>query len=165
MINNMINKLFNYRPHFLLPVFFAVLILLAIYLSIFHFDPLHSQRLYYDLGREQFTRGADFNNFYTLYDMAMLGFVSHSKLPLRLASFIGFGASIISFFLGLAYLIYKLLFWYSFELGLAPLIIGLFFFASIQLFFIGVIGEYIGAIYTQVRKHPLVIERERINFD
>ena len=109
--------------------------------------------------------GRSKNNFYTLYDMAMLGFVSHSKLPLRLASFIGFGASIISFFLGLAYLIYKLLFWYSFELGLAPLIIGLFFFASIQLFFIGVIGEYIGAIYTQVRKHPLVIERERINFD
>src|SRR3989344_8794239 len=60
----MINKLFNYRPHFLLPVSFAVLILLAIYLSIFHFDPLHSQRLYYDLGREQFTHGADFNNFY-----------------------------------------------------------------------------------------------------
>ena len=60
----MINKLFNYRPHFLLPVSFAVLILLAIYLSIFHFDPLHPQRLYYDLGREQFTHGADFNNFY-----------------------------------------------------------------------------------------------------
>ena len=79
--------------------------------------------------------GRSKNNFYTLYDMAMLGFVSHSKLPLRLASFIGFGASIISFFLGLTYLIYKLLFWYSFELGLAPLIIGLFFFASIQLFF------------------------------
>ena len=110
-------------------------------------------------------KGKSVSNFYTLYDVAMLGFVSHSKLPLRLASFIGFGASIISFFLGLAYLIYKLLFWYSFELGLAPLIIGLFFFASIQLFFIGVIGEYIGAIYTQVRKHPLVIERERINFD
>jgi len=109
--------------------------------------------------------GKSKNNFYTLYDMAMLGFVSHSKLPLRLASFIGFGASIISFFLGLAYLIYKLLFWYSFELGLAPLIIGLFFFSSIQLFFIGVIGEYIGAIYTQVRKRPLVVEKERVNFD
>ena len=110
-------------------------------------------------------KGRSKNNFYTLYDMAMLGFVSHSKLPLRLASFIGFGASIISFFLGLAYLIYKLLFWYSFELGLAPLIIGLFFFSSIQLFFIGVIGEYIGAIYTQVRKRPLVVEKERVNFD
>ncbi|HEY4495072.1 MAG TPA: glycosyltransferase family 2 protein [Candidatus Paceibacterota bacterium] len=110
-------------------------------------------------------KGKSVSNFYTLYDVAMLGFVSHSKLPLRLASFIGFGASIISFFLGLAYLIYKLLFWYSFELGLAPLIIGLFFFASIQLFFIGVIGEYIGAIYTQVRKRPLVVEKERVNFD
>ena len=109
-------------------------------------------------------RGRSNNNFYTLYDMAMLGFVSHSKLPLRLASFIGFGASIISFFLGVIYLIYKLLFWYSFELGLAPLVIGLFFFSSIQLFFIGVIGEYIGAIYTQVRKRPWVVEKERINF-
>ena len=110
-------------------------------------------------------KGKSKNNFYTLYDMAMLGFVSHSKLPLRLASFIGFGASLVSFLLGVVYLTYKLFFWYSFELGLAPLIIGLFFFASIQLFFIGVIGEYIGAIYTQVRKRPLVVEKERVNFD
>ena len=110
-------------------------------------------------------KGRSKNNFYTLYDMAMLGFVSHSKLPLRLASFIGFGASLVSFLLGVVYLTYKLFFWYSFELGLAPLIIGLFFFASIQLFFIGVIGEYIGAIYTQVRKRPLVVEKERVNFD
>lgn len=110
-------------------------------------------------------RGKSKSNFYALYDAAMLGFVSHSKLPLRLASFIGFGASVISFVLGLIYLMYKLLFWHSFELGLAPLIIGLFFFASIQLFFIGVIGEYIGAIYTQVRKRPLVVEKERVNFD
>ena len=110
-------------------------------------------------------KGKSVSNFYTLYDVAMLGFVSHSKLPLRMASFIGFGASLVSFLLGIVYLIYKLLFWYSFELGLAPLVIGLFFFSSIQLFFIGVIGEYIGAIYTQVRKRPLVVEKERINFD
>jgi glycosyltransferase involved in cell wall biosynthesis len=104
------------------------------------------------------------NNFYTLYDMAMLGFVNHSKLPLRLASFIGFGVAIISLLAALIYFIYKLIYWDSFQTGTAPLVIGLFFFSSIQLFFIGIIGEYIGAIHTQVRKRPLVIEKERVNF-
>lgn len=105
------------------------------------------------------------NNFFTLYDMAMLGFVNHSKLPLRLSAFIGFVTAIISFSIGLFYLIFKLVYWNEFQLGLAPLIIAIFFFSSIQLFFIGVIGEYIGAIHTQVRKRPLVIEKERVNFD
>ncbi|HWA33723.1 MAG TPA: glycosyltransferase family 2 protein [Cyclobacteriaceae bacterium] len=104
------------------------------------------------------------NNFFTLYDMAMLGFVNHSKLPLRLSAFIGFVTSIISFMTALVYLIYKLVFWQDFEVGIAPLVIGLFFFSSVQLFFIGVVGEYIGAIHTQVRKRPMVIEKERINF-
>lgn len=108
--------------------------------------------------------GKTSNNFYSLYDLAMLGFVNHSKLPLRLASFIGFGMSVISFLVGVGYLIYKLLFWSRFQAGLAPLTIGMFFFSSVQLFFIGVIGEYIGAIHTQVRQRPLVIERERVNF-
>lgn len=110
-------------------------------------------------------RGKSSNNFYSLYDLAMLGFVNHSKVPLRLASFIGFGMSIISLVAGFVYLIYKLLYWSRFEAGLAPLVIGIFFFASVQLFFIGVVGEYIGAIYTQVRQRPLVIEKERINFE
>jgi len=105
------------------------------------------------------------NNFFTLYDMAMLGFVNHSKLPLRLSAFIGFIAAIISFAFGLFYLVFKLVYWREFQLGLAPLVIGIFFFSSIQLFFIGIIGEYIGAIHTQVRKRPRVIEKERINFD
>lgn len=109
-------------------------------------------------------RGKTSNNFYSLYDLAMLGFVNHSKVPLRLASFIGFGMSMISLAVGLVYFIYKLLYWNRFEAGLAPLVIGIFFFASIQLFFIGIIGEYIGAIYTQVRQRPLVIEKERVNF-
>lgn len=109
-------------------------------------------------------RGKTTNNFYSLYDFAMLGFVSHSKIPLRLASFIGFGMSVISFVVGIVYLVYKLLFWDRFEAGLAPLTIGIFLFSSIQLFFIGILGEYIGAIYTQVRERPLVIEKERINF-
>jgi glycosyltransferase involved in cell wall biosynthesis len=104
------------------------------------------------------------NNFYTLYDIGMLGFVNHSKLPLRMASFIGFSVALISLIVAIVYFIYKLIFWEYFSTGTAPLVIGLFFFSSVQLFFIGIIGEYIGAIHTQVRKRPLVIEKERINF-
>ncbi|MDR1561625.1 MAG: hypothetical protein LBS54_00880, partial [Dysgonamonadaceae bacterium] len=101
----------------------------------------------------------------TLYDIGMLGFVNHSKLPLRLASFIGFGAAIISLIVAIVYLVYKLIYWDKFSTGSAPMVIGLFFFSAVQLFFIGIIGEYIGAIHTQVRKRPLVIEKERVNFD
>ena len=104
------------------------------------------------------------NNWYTLYDMAMLGFTSHSKIPLRLAAILGFFCAFLSILVALAYLIYKLLYWDRFPLGAAPLVIGLFFFTSVQLFFIGIIGEYIGAIHTQVMKRPLVVEKERINF-
>lgn len=104
------------------------------------------------------------NNFFTLYDMAMLGFTNHSKLPLRLSAFIGFFSAVISFLVALGYFVYKLIFWDNFQVGMAPLVIGVFFFSSVQLFFIGIIGEYIGAIHTQIRKRPLVIEKERINF-
>ena len=104
------------------------------------------------------------NNFITLYDMAMTGFVNHTKMPLRMAAFLGFVFAGISFLLAAGYLVYKLLFWNEFNLGLAPLVIGLFFFSSIQLIFIGVIGEYIGAIWTQVKNKPLVVEEERLNF-
>jgi len=83
---------------------------------------------------------------------------------LRLASMLGFGTAILSMLVALGYLIYKILFWNSFQVGQAPLVIGLFFFSSVQLIFIGIIGEYIGNIYTQVLKRPLVIEKERINF-
>lgn len=109
-------------------------------------------------------RGITSNNFYSLYDLAMLGFVNHSKVPLRLASFLGFGLSLLSLFIAVVYFIYKLLFWDRFQAGLTPLVIGIFFLGSVQLFFIGVLGEYIGAIYTQVKDRPLVIEKERINF-
>jgi len=109
-------------------------------------------------------KGKTNNNFYTLYDIGMLGFVNYSKLPLRLAAFVGFIVGGLSFLIGIIYLIYKLLYWDEFSVGMAPMIIGLFFFSSIQLFFIGIIGEYVGAIFTQVRKRPLVIERKRINF-
>lgn len=104
------------------------------------------------------------NNFYTLYDMAMLGFVNNSKIPLRIAAFAGFIFGAISFIVALSYLVMKLVFWDRFQMGTAPIIIGLFLFSSVQLFFIGILGEYIGAIYTQVKDRPLVIEKERVNF-
>ncbi|MFC5498460.1 glycosyltransferase family 2 protein [Caenimonas terrae] len=109
-------------------------------------------------------RGITKNNFYSLYDIAMLGITSHSRVPLRLATMAGFALSGLSVLVSLGYLAAKLLFWDQFSLGTAPLLIGLFFFASIQLFFIGLLGEYVGAILTQVARRPLVIERERINF-
>ncbi|MBE6377511.1 MAG: glycosyltransferase family 2 protein [Lentisphaerae bacterium] len=105
------------------------------------------------------------NNFFTLYDMAMTGFVNHTKLPLRLAVFSGFFIAFLSLLVALGYLVYKLCNWDNFQVGMAPLVIGLFFFSAVQLIFIGILGEYIGAIYTQVKNRPLVIEEERINFD
>ena len=105
------------------------------------------------------------NNFYTLWDLAMLGLTNHSKVPLRLATFAGFCVSALSFLAAFGYLIYKLLFWDNFQVGTAPLVIGMFFIGAVQLVFIGILGEYIGAIHTQVLRRPPVIEKERINFD
>lgn len=109
-------------------------------------------------------RGVTSNNFYRLYDIAMLGITNHSKIPLRLATMAGFALSATSLLIAALYLLAKLVFWSQFSLGTAPILIGFFFFMSVQLFFIGIIGEYIGAIYTQVQNRPLVIERERIGF-
>lgn len=109
-------------------------------------------------------RGRSKHGFFSLYGYAMTGFVNHSKLPLRLATFTGFCIAFGSLLVALGYLIYKILFWSSFEVGLAPLVIGVFFFSAVQLIFIGIIGEYVGAILTQVKDHPLAIEDERINF-
>ncbi len=110
-------------------------------------------------------RGITKNNFYTLYDIAMLGITSHSKVPLRLATMLGFAMSAVSLLVAVGYFIYKLVFWYNFQVGIAPLVIGIFFFSAVQLFFIGILGEYIGFIHTQVLRRPLVFEKERINFD
>ncbi len=123
----------------------------------------------FPIARIEFTqprrkRGITKNNLYTLYDMAMLGLTAYTKVPLRLATMLGFFTAGLSFLVGLAYLIYKLIFWAEFSVGLAPAVIGLFFLGSVQLIFLGIIGEYIGAIYTQVLHRPLVIEKERINF-
>jgi glycosyltransferase involved in cell wall biosynthesis len=109
-------------------------------------------------------RGISSQNFYTLYDLAFLGIVNHSKVPLRMATMTGFALAIVSLLVALGYLAAKLLFWSKFSLGIAPILIGFFFLTSVQLFFIGILGEYIGSIYTQVRHHPHVFEKDRINF-
>ena len=134
-------------------------------------DPYPYQRgiiaeLGYPIARVSFVqprrkRGFTKNNFYTLYDIAMLGFTSHTKVPLRLATMFGFLFSLLSFSVGCGYLVLKLLLWREFPIGLAPVIVGLFFLGSVQMLFIGVLGEYIGAIHTKVTKRPLVVESER----
>lgn len=105
------------------------------------------------------------NNFYTLYDNAMIGFTNHSKVPLRLAALSGFVLGLASFTLACLYLLLKLCFWDRFPMGTAPILLAVLFFASVQLVFLGVLGEYVGAILTQILHRPLVVEKERINFD
>jgi glycosyltransferase involved in cell wall biosynthesis len=110
-------------------------------------------------------RGITKNNFYSLYDMAMLGITNLSKVPLRLVTFSGFAGAAVSILTGLVYFFYKLLYWNRFSVGTAPLVIGLFFFGSVQLISVGIMGEYIGSIHTHVQNRPLVVERERLNFE
>jgi glycosyltransferase involved in cell wall biosynthesis len=117
----------------------------------------------YDQPRRK--RGITKNNFYTLYDLAMLGITNLSKVPLRLVTFTGFLSAAFSILVGLGYLVYKLLYWDRFSLGVAPIVIGIFLFSSVQLISVGIIGEYIGSIHTYVQKRPLVVEKERINFE
>lgn len=109
--------------------------------------------------------GRSKNNFFTLFDMAMLGLTSHTKIPLRMATLFGFFAAALSLLVGMAYLVAKLVFWYTFTAGMAPILIGIFFLGSVQLLFLGVVGEYVGAVFTYVQNRPLVIEKERVNFD
>lgn len=104
------------------------------------------------------------NNLYTLIDMALLGFVKHSKMPLRLMIIFGLFISVISFVVSIIFLFYKLFFWNSFNLGMAPIIIGFFFISAIQIILLGIVGEYISATLNHTRSLPLVIEKERINF-
>ncbi len=123
---------------------------------------LPHKELFYNQKRRM--RGITKNNFYTLYDMAMLGITNLSKVPLRLVIFGGFVFAFLSLIAGFGYLIAKLVFWNHFELGLAPTMIGLFFLGSVQLVALGIIGEYVGSIHTIVQNRPLVTEKERINF-
>lgn len=110
-------------------------------------------------------RGKSKHNFFQLYEEGILGITSYTKLPLRLATAFGFFSASLSLIIGIIYLFYKLLYWDSFIVGSAPVAIGLFLFSSVQLIFLGVIGEYISIIYTQVLKRPPVFEGETINFD
>jgi glycosyltransferase involved in cell wall biosynthesis len=124
---------------------------------------LPTVKLLYDQPARKF--GITKNNWYTLYDIGMLGIINHSKVPLRLATFAGFAGAGLSFLVALGYLTAKLIYWYTFTVGVAPMIIGLFFLQSIMLVFLGVMGEYVGAIYTQLQHRPYAVELERMNFD
>ena len=108
--------------------------------------------------------GKTHNNFYTLYDAAMLSITSYTKVGLRLCTFLGLGCGVISFIFGVIYLIMKLVYWSNFAAGMAPVTIGMFFLGSVQLFFLGFLGEYILSMNQRIMNRPLVIEEERINF-
>ena len=109
--------------------------------------------------------GKTHNNFYTLYDAAMLSITSYTKIGLRLATFVGCGVGMISLLVALVYLILKLVMWNQFQAGMAPILIGMCFLGALQLFFIGLLGEYILSINERVMNRPLVVEEERINFE
>ena len=124
---------------------------------------LPTVKLPYDQPARKF--GITKNNWYTLYDIGMLGIINNSKVPLRLAALAGFIGAGLSFLVALIYLVLKLTFWNTFTFGLAPTLIGIFFISSLQLLFLGVLGEYVGAIYTQVQKRPYAVELYRVNFE
>lgn len=115
--------------------------------------------------QEKRRAGKTSNNWYSLYDAAMLSFTSYTKIGLRVATIFGFIFSAIGFIIALVYLILKLIYWNRFLAGTAPILIGVFLFSSIQLFFIGLLGEYIMSINTRIMHRPLVIEGKRINFN
>jgi len=122
----------------------------------------HAEVVYHQPARKH---GLTKNNFYTLYDIAMLAITNLSRVPLRLVTFTGFACAFCCLLVSLFYLVYKLLYWNRFSLGIAPLVIGAFFFISIQLVSTGILGEYVGSVLTQVQHRPYVIERERVNFE
>ncbi len=120
-----------------------------------------------DIPYEQQLRreGKTSTNFYWLYDVAMLSFTSYTKVGLRIATFAGFLCSIASVIIAITYFVLKLLYWNDFQMGTAPILIGVFLFGSFQLFFTGLLGEYILSINKRVMHRPLVVESERLNFD
>lgn len=109
--------------------------------------------------------GKSKNNFFSLYDIAMLSFTSYTKIGLRLATFVGVGIALLSFIIALFYLVYKLIYWDTFNIGTAPMVIGIFFLGAVQLVFMGILGEYILSINKRIMNRPLVVEEERIGFD
>jgi len=115
--------------------------------------------------QEKRRAGKTHNNFASLYDAAMLSFTTYTKGGLRLATFLGFGSSVVCVVLAIVFLVLKLVFWNRFNAGMAPLLIGMFFIGSVMLFFMGIMGEYILSINQRILARPLVIEEERLNFD
>lgn len=114
--------------------------------------------------QERRAKGHSKNNFYTLYDIGILGIISHSITPIRMASLLGFLVGSLSFVFAFIFTMLKLIYWDSFPLGISPIIIGMFFMFGLILIFIGLLGEYVGSIHTYLKKRPIVIEKERINF-
>ena len=114
--------------------------------------------------QERRAKGHSKNNFYTLYDIGILGIISHSITPIRIASLLGFLVGSLSFIFAFIFTILKLIYWDSFPLGISPIIIGMFFMFGLILIFIGFLGEYICSIHTYLKKRPIVVEKERINF-
>jgi len=110
-------------------------------------------------------RGISKNNFYALYDIAMLGVVSHSKVPIRMAAFTGMALGVLSMLVAFIFFLIKLLYWNRIPFGFAPILIGMFFLFGVQFLFIGILGEYIGSVHTYAQRRPIVVEQERINFD
>jgi len=110
-------------------------------------------------------RGVSKNNFYTLFDIAMLGIVSHSLVPIRFASFLGILIGGISLFFGFLFLVAKLIWWDSFPIGIAPILISALSLFGLLFIFIGILGEYIGSIQSYLQNRPIVVEQERINFE
>lgn len=122
----------------------------------------HRKEIEYRQAKRRF--GKTHNNWYTLYDAAMLSFTSYTKVGLRLATIVGFLFSALTMLIAMLYLVAKIIWWDRFPMGTAPMLIGVFFLGSVQLFFIGLLGEYVLNINTKVMRRPLVIEEERINF-
>ncbi len=120
-----------------------------------------------DIPYEQQLRraGKSKNNFFSLYDFAMLSFTSYTKIGLRLATFLGLFIAFACFVVAVFYLVYKLMYWDSFSAGAAPMVIGIFFLGGVQLVFLGLMGEYILSMNKRIMNRPLVIEEERIGFD
>lgn len=120
-----------------------------------------------DIPYEQQKRraGKSHNNWFTLYDAAMLSFTSYTKAGLRIATLLGFFTAAVSMVIGIVYLILKLIYWDRFVAGMAPILLAVLFLGSVQLFFIGFLGEYVLSINKRIMNRPLVIEEERLNFD
>ena len=126
---------------------------------------LGPQRKEIEYQQPQRRAGKTHNNWYSLYDAAMLSFTSYTKVGLRIATFAGFAISGINFLLALVYFVMKLIWWDRFIAGTAPLLIGVFFMGGVQLFFIGLLGEYIMNMNARIMNRPLVVEEERLNFE